>query len=615
MVNSQLDKVHATKRFNTVNECMSSNMDQSISSDSETDPLLPPLPQMRASIHKRLYYVNLFPRGLCLPSKTVLLILLWTLVVSAIYSTVTDSVGIAVQTVSKKIHDTIMRGGGTNEDIFVSYFSFVLASLFYPLAGFVADVCIGRYRTVIISLVLLLCAVLCFSMDSILYLSHVITSDQTGYIAKNSILFIVLGGIGFIFSAIGLAGYRANHVQFGLDQLLEAPSEYQGLFVHWIQMFTVLGFAIMEIFLTWYECHYTVEAKDTILSSQLVFVLILTLLLVITYCLRRSFYSRNVRHNPYKMVFKVLGFARKHKYPVQCSAFTYSDDEYPSRIDFAKEKYGGPFTSEQVEDVKTFLRMLTVLLVLGPVFILDIPSTAVFTIFAQHFTSHRNNDVSTNCTLTWAALDSGALKYLSAVVFMIVYIWLIYSVLRNCIPKIFTRLWIAHFLFVVGVMSMLVIELSGHIIYYSQEKKGAVCMFYSKVQNSSEIELGMHWGVLILPNLLTGIGQLLVMTNIFEFISAQSPHSMTGLFIGLFLAIRGFFQFLGAIILYPFFSIDSFWKNNHLILNCGFGYLLFTCTVALLSLILFTIVTKRYKYRERDDPPFKRMHVERLFAQ
>ena len=163
---------------------MGSNMDQSISSDSETDPLLPPLPQMRASVHKRLFYVNLLPRDLCLQSKTALLILLWTLVVSAIYSTVTDSVGIAVQTVSNKIHDTIMRGGGTNEDIFVSYFSFVLASLFYPLAGFVADVCIGCYRAVIISLVLLLCAVLCFSMDSIFYLSHVITSDQTELYCK-----------------------------------------------------------------------------------------------------------------------------------------------------------------------------------------------------------------------------------------------------------------------------------------------------------------------------------------------------------------------------------------------------------------------------------------------
>ena len=591
-------------------------MDQSFSSDSETEPLLSPLPKVTATIRRRLFYMNLLPRGLCLPSKTAVLILLWTLVVSAIYSTVTDSVAVAVEILSNKIHVHFIRERrGPSITVFLTYLSFVLASIFYPFTGYMADVHIGRYKAVIISLILLLCAALCFSMDSVLYLSRVIASDSNGQIIKNSILFIILGAVGCIISAIGLAGYRANHVQFGLDQLLEAPNEYQGLFVHWVQMFTVLGFAIMEGLMAWFKCQYTVEAKDTILGSQIIIVLLLILLLVITYYVRGSFYSRNVRHNPYKIVCKVLHFARKHKHHFQRSAFTYFDDDYISKIDFAKETYGGPFTIEQVEDVKTFLRMLTVLLVLGPVFTLDIPSTAVFSMFAQHFTTNRVPDINTNCTLTWAILDSGALKYLSAAVFMITYIWLIYSVLRNCIPKIFTRLWIAHFLFVVGAVSMLLIDLTGHIIYYSRQKKGVMCMFYSKVINSPGIELGMHWGVLILPNLLMGIGQLLVMTNAYEFISAQSPHSMTGLFIGLFLAIRGFFQFLGAVVLYPFFSIDKFWKYEQPVLTCGFGYLLFTCTVAILSLILLTVVSKRYKYRERNDPPFNQINVEGVFVQ
>ena len=34
---------------------------------------------------------------------------------------------------------------------------------------------------------------------------------------------------------IGLVGYQANFIQLGLDQLLEAPSEYLGLFVHWAE--------------------------------------------------------------------------------------------------------------------------------------------------------------------------------------------------------------------------------------------------------------------------------------------------------------------------------------------------------------------------------------------
>ena len=42
-------------------------------------------------------------------------------------------------------------------------------------------------------------------------------------------------------------------------------------------------------------------------------------------------------------------------------AFTYWEDELPSHIDFNKRKYRGPFTTEQVEDVKIFLRLLVII--------------------------------------------------------------------------------------------------------------------------------------------------------------------------------------------------------------------------------------------------------------
>ena len=56
----------------------------------------------------------------------------------------------------------------------------------------------------------------------------------------------------------------------------------------------------------------------------------------------------------------------------------------PGRIDFAKEKYGGPFTTEQVEDVKTFFRVLAILVVVGPAFFLDVPGTALLYQYANH---------------------------------------------------------------------------------------------------------------------------------------------------------------------------------------------------------------------------------------
>ena len=62
-----------------------------------------------------------------------------------------------------------------------------------------------------------------------------------------------------------------------------------------------------------------------------------------------------VTRNPFTLIYKVVRYAIKNKHPQCRSAFTYCEDELPSRIDFSKSKYGGPFTTEQVEDIKTFL--------------------------------------------------------------------------------------------------------------------------------------------------------------------------------------------------------------------------------------------------------------------
>ena len=69
--------------------------------------------------------------------------------------------------------------------------------------------------------------------------------------------------------------------------------------------------------------------------------------------------------NPIKQIARVIWYGWKHKYPTRRSAFTYWEEDYPSRIDLGKSKYGGPFTVEEVEDVKTVLRLLPLLLVIS----------------------------------------------------------------------------------------------------------------------------------------------------------------------------------------------------------------------------------------------------------
>ena len=81
-------------------------------------------------------------------------------------------------------------------------------------------------------------------------------------------------------------------------------------------------------------------------------------------CKTPSWFS--IESGSYKLVVHVIKFASDHKIPIRRSAFTYCEDELPSRLDLGKNKYGGPFKTEEVEDVKAFLGILSVLLATGP---------------------------------------------------------------------------------------------------------------------------------------------------------------------------------------------------------------------------------------------------------
>ena len=94
------------------------------------------------------------------------------------------------------------------------------------------------------------------------------------------------------------------------------------------------------------NCFKNHTIDNIVASSPILYSILLIAMVIFTYQKRHWFNIEPARSNPYKMVIRVLNFARKHGSPAQRSAFTYCDDELPSRLDFAKERYGGPFTSE-----------------------------------------------------------------------------------------------------------------------------------------------------------------------------------------------------------------------------------------------------------------------------
>ena len=319
-------------------------------------------------------------------------------------------------------------------------------------------------------------------------------------------------------------------------------------------------------------------------------------------------------------------FAKKHKYPRQRSAFTFNDVERPTRIDFAKERFGGPFKTEEVEDVKTFLRILAVLLALGPIYILEVPASYfIFPSFTLH-TGLGPKFEKYHCTARWLILESGTLAYAITVIVFPVYTWVIYSLLRRCVPRIFSRVLLGGVLLFLTVLYMLVIDLIGHLKlnrndlgvdgYYSNNGNGTLtyCMFQINVSSDDVTALDLPWGVHVIPNFLISISPMLITTSAFEFISAQSPHSMKGLLVGLLFAIKGLFQLSSAFLLLPF-SLPHYWATiGQNALNCGFGYFVIIIVLAFTGLVVFLAVVKRYQYRERDDPPFDQMAVEEVFT-
>ena len=93
----------------------------------------------------------------------------------------------------------------------------------------------------------------------------------------------------------------------------------------------------------------------------------------------------------------------------------------------------------------------------------------------------------------------------------------------------------------------------------------------------------------IIPQLLNGLSSLLVSMTVFEFICAQAPRTTQGLLIGLWYAtfsIRCLVSILDNLIIE---------RRSWLIYEGVKGFLI------LVSLVLFSCVSRRYRYRQRDE--------------
>ena len=194
-------------------------------------------------------------------------------------------------------------------------------------------------------------------------------------------IFATLIITGLLASLCGMVFFLCNIIQFGTDQLRDAPTRHSVLFLYAIywsdSIVNLLAICISlpgKIIVI--NPHHNIVYVDKRKSSLLIiacgcFVALSVLVVFIVHKKKHWLLTEYLGGKPYLLTWRVVKFAAQHNKPIRRSAFTYCESDYPSRFDFGKKRYGGPFTTEQVEDVKTLLNILKVLLCLGPVFFLE----------------------------------------------------------------------------------------------------------------------------------------------------------------------------------------------------------------------------------------------------
>ena len=261
-----------------------------------------------------------------------------------------------------------------------------LPKFLYPVAGWLADAKFGRYKVMRVSIWIMWIGSVVLSVAQILEfaLDHDHTNDDT---------FLPVYIIVYILNAIGIAGYHANVIPFGIDQMEDGSSDNYSAFIHWYywtRNFS-LGLMLQTFFAAW-KCpsHGEADTKNQlyVLIAEVAF---LSLALCTDFLFSHVLIKEPKTQNPLKMVVKVSSFILENKSPVgHRSALTFNSWQaaIPTRSSFAKKSYGGPFESEAVEDVKVFWYILVFLFSTGSFYLVENAVSLPTTMDAAYIVSH-----------------------------------------------------------------------------------------------------------------------------------------------------------------------------------------------------------------------------------
>ena len=489
-----------------------------------------------------------------------------------------------------------------------------LVFISYPLIGLLADIKLTRYQMICLSCWILLVS---YAIASIL---SILVSTDTIIVYRNIPVVVALV-LTFSLAIVGKGMFESTVIQFGTDQMIEASSNQLSTFIHWYYWSLYIGNVCIDIitagimaYLSY--CHFNNTDSTYVINQAILKWLVLllsipqcclcciTLLLLYLKKFKNYLNIEPVGVNPVKQIIDVLKYAYHHKYPVRRSALSYYQNTYPSRIDFGKIQYGGPFTNEEVEDTKTVLRLLVLLT----------------SLFGFHLSSDgfsianyilRKTCPSSLILLYFFINPSFISNFITLFGIPLFHLLRKFS-FKKYFPNMMKRMWIGVlFLFLHELVSLIISNQIEHFKgckYYNEHvldvyHSSTVNCYYNLIQfannsewNTTDCVSYCSSSIFTSDNtlqILHGFGYISVFLTVLEFICAQAPFRLKGFMVGIWYAMLSVKYFIT--------TIDIAIVDYHLMERVWIIYESIRIGIIGLSLIIFGISCRWYRYRERDE--------------
>lgn len=443
----------------------------------------------------------------------------------------------------------------------------LVSGVFLPVGGWLADSYFGRYKVV-------LCGVWIMWSGAMLNGVSLLFSE-----VFSSYKMLVDPWVSFfskVFMGAGVGAFQANIIQFGIDQLSEASSTEITSFIAWYTL-TVFASGIIMQFSAYCETREYV--------AVLVVAVCLTVVLCSNFLFNHWLDKIQFINNPLPTILGTFRYVFRIGNKRQ-TIHTFQQQGLLSRLNIAKMVFGGPFQNEQVEDVKTFFRIMGVL----AIFMIACSGIPTISYIAEKLERHLKNWPSEGCYEQTGILF---IHHVVLVVAIVVYQFVVYPLFHNYFPyvSITAKFFITVSLLLVGVLALLGIEsVSYH--YQHANHTGIKCIFG---KDDYHVNIELYWA--IIPRILIGLSAFLVIFSGIEFICAQAPINMKGLILGLAYALFGLSALVQVSMSIPFLYVHSLWERAPL--TCGIWYFITQVVIALLGTSVVIVMIKTYKKRIR----------------